>query len=176
MDVINVLTQISSHPNPRATVSLSSRSNTHPSIDRSDKILSLVVHSCRIMKGLYSMQIDPHAAKPKVPCAGHETFPAACHRRQHRPEPLAIPPFSPPLPLLGSNHRSWKEDQGPPSQLSSTARQLSRSHVLPSNDTLVVARYFSALQRRLQRKVVSDFAPDELPGEKGKAGRSCRII
>lgn len=33
--------------------------------------------------------------------------------------------------------------------------QLIRSRVLPSNDTLVVAHYFFALQRRLQRKVVS---------------------
>lgn len=31
-----------------------------------------------------------------------------------------------------------------------------RSQVLPSNNTLVVAHYFFALQRRLQRKVVSD--------------------
>lgn len=31
-----------------------------------------------------------------------------------------------------------------------------KSQVLPSNDTLVVAHYFFALQRRLQRKVVSD--------------------
>lgn len=34
--------------------------------------------------------------------------------------------------------------------------ELIRSQVLPSNDTLVVAHYFLALQRRLQRKVVSD--------------------
>ena len=34
--------------------------------------------------------------------------------------------------------------------------ELLRSQVLPSNDTLVVAHYFFALQRRLQRKVVSD--------------------
>lgn len=34
--------------------------------------------------------------------------------------------------------------------------ELIRSQVLPSNDTLVVAHYFFALQRRLQRKVVSD--------------------
>lgn len=31
-----------------------------------------------------------------------------------------------------------------------------KSQVLPSNDTLIVAHYFFALQRRLQRKVVSD--------------------
>lgn len=34
--------------------------------------------------------------------------------------------------------------------------ELIRSQVLPSNNTLVVAHYFFALQRRLQRKVVSD--------------------
>ena len=34
--------------------------------------------------------------------------------------------------------------------------QLIQSFVLPSNDTLLVAHYFFALQRRLQRKVVSD--------------------
>ncbi|KAF6232606.1 hypothetical protein HO173_009274 [Letharia columbiana] len=34
--------------------------------------------------------------------------------------------------------------------------ELIRSQVLPSNDTLVVAHYFFALQRRMQRKVVSD--------------------
>ena len=34
--------------------------------------------------------------------------------------------------------------------------ELIKSQVLPSNDTLVVAQYFFALQRRLQRKVVSD--------------------
>lgn len=34
--------------------------------------------------------------------------------------------------------------------------ELIKSHVLPSNDTLLVAHYFFAFQRRLQRKVVSD--------------------
>lgn len=42
------------------------------------------------------------------------------------------------------------------------------SLVLPSEDTLYVAHYFFALQRRLQRKVVSDFGPKFL--EKGESG------
>ncbi len=47
--------------------------------------------------------------------------------------------------------------------------ELIRSHVLPSSNTLVVAHYFFALQRRLQRKVVSDLHWTEFL-HKGESG------
>ena len=48
------------------------------------------------------------------------------------------------------------------------SRKVIKSKVMPSQDTLLVAHYFFAFQRRLQRKVVSNLQPKFL--EKGESG------